>query len=561
MTIAFDGTGGLFTRLGTMARVSRNATSSMGTTATDVSAVWGTGGATVSPMGTLFTGIDAQFASSDQAVRDGIYASLTSVRGTISTTMAKMASLASSTIISMANNDVRLVRQDNVTALTEIINQMVANSETVQANTVSVTPTAKYTGTVTITGTPTGGTFTVTVDGATTSGVAFDASAGTLQTAVRALATVGSAGVTITGTAPYALTFLRQSAVSASGASLTGGTTPAATWADGVQNNTGNPTVLATVIGPEGVALENVFAETMELAVTNDSGLGATSGREPYQVRGEVAASGVTSWDYPLGSGASTTASILDPAIDNSDNMLTNAGGGWTFTTANTPDNWVIAVGTVGTTVLDGTAGTGYLAGTTKALKITGNGSQLTSLRQTFNSTTGTKATVKAQDVLAVNCRIKISATAAAGVLNISLVDGSGVVINDDAGTANTITRDLTTLTTTYVDFGGWFRLPNQLPSTVKVQVYLTTALENAKSVYIDDLIIARGKELYTRGPRIVAIRGLTPVVVDDQIDLVVANDMAGQFQIWADRWFDMRGLGIQLPSSGSPTISESLAT
>ncbi len=89
---------------------------------------------------------------------------------------------------------------------------------------------------VTITGSPTGGTFTITVDGQTTGGIAYNAAAATAQTALEALSNVAAGDVTVTGSAggPYTLTFAGSLAyksltVSSSGASLTGGTAPAAT--------------------------------------------------------------------------------------------------------------------------------------------------------------------------------------------------------------------------------------------------------------------------------------------------------------------------------------------
>jgi hypothetical protein len=90
---------------------------------------------------------------------------------------------------------------------------------------------------VTINGTPTGGTFTVTVGGSTTSAVAYSASAATLQAAIRAINVPapfgfgGNAGlnVTVTGSAggPYTLTFLAGQAsgpVSVDQTLLTGNT-------------------------------------------------------------------------------------------------------------------------------------------------------------------------------------------------------------------------------------------------------------------------------------------------------------------------------------------------
>lgn len=90
---------------------------------------------------------------------------------------------------------------------------------------------------ITITGSPTGGTFTVTYGGQTTSGVAYNASASTLQTALEALSSIGSGNVAVSGSngGPYTVTFqgalenMPITTMTASGASLTGGTSPGVT--------------------------------------------------------------------------------------------------------------------------------------------------------------------------------------------------------------------------------------------------------------------------------------------------------------------------------------------
>jgi hypothetical protein len=98
------------------------------------------------------------------------------------------------------------------------------------------TPTTNGVFTATITGSPTGGTVTFTFNGATTGTVAYNAAAGAVQTAIAALATVGSGNVTVTGGpgpgTPWVITFGGPLAntvlpLTASGAGLTGGTSPA----------------------------------------------------------------------------------------------------------------------------------------------------------------------------------------------------------------------------------------------------------------------------------------------------------------------------------------------
>lgn len=93
--------------------------------------------------------------------------------------------------------------------------------------------------TVTITGSPTGGTFTLTYSGQTTSGIAYNASAATVATALKALSNIGDDDVSVSGDAggPYTVSFIGAladtdvAALTASGASLTGGTTPGVTIA------------------------------------------------------------------------------------------------------------------------------------------------------------------------------------------------------------------------------------------------------------------------------------------------------------------------------------------
>lgn len=89
--------------------------------------------------------------------------------------------------------------------------------------------------TVTISGSPTGGTFTLTFNGQTTSAIAYNASAATVEAALEALSTIGQGNVQVTGNAggPWTVEFVGQlanqnvAAMTADGASLTGGTSPA----------------------------------------------------------------------------------------------------------------------------------------------------------------------------------------------------------------------------------------------------------------------------------------------------------------------------------------------
>jgi len=98
--------------------------------------------------------------------------------------------------------------------------------------------------TVTITGGPSGGTFTITVTvpggtGQTTVGIAYNATAGAVEDAIEALSNVGAGNVTVTGSGggPYTIEFTGDLekvpvTLTANGSGLTGGTTPDAAAAE-----------------------------------------------------------------------------------------------------------------------------------------------------------------------------------------------------------------------------------------------------------------------------------------------------------------------------------------
>lgn len=122
--------------------------------------------------------------------------------------------------------------------------------------------------TVTISGSPTGGSFTLTFSGETTGAIAYNATASAVTTALTALSNINSGDVSTTGTGPYTITFAGQYAnanvptMTGSGAGLTGGTSPAVAVATTTEGAPG-----ANVIGyrapavnvdpnPNGVAIE-----------------------------------------------------------------------------------------------------------------------------------------------------------------------------------------------------------------------------------------------------------------------------------------------------------------
>jgi hypothetical protein len=282
-------------------------------------------------------------------------------------------------------------------------------------------------------------------------------------------------------------------------------------------------------------------------------------GKEPFSVLGEVAQFNELDFSWPLGSATALTLfaiSANDQSIP-STNMLKN-GNFETFAVANTPDGWVILAGVAGTNIFKSSS---PYAGSF-ALQFTGSGGAAASIAQPFgDSVNGTSTSVAPQTLYNFNCWIKVSSVPAAGVLAIELVDGSNAVINDDAGNANAVTKTLSGATTGYLPLKGTLRTPSILPSAVKLRVRLSTDIDSGKSVFVDHLSFTPGQQLYSGGPFLSIHSGAAKTIKGDTYTIAVSNNYGGAFQLVTERFFSMRQLGLALPSSGSPSISDALVT
>lgn len=89
---------------------------------------------------------------------------------------------------------------------------------------------AKTGWTVTVTGTPTGGTFSLVVNGYATPAIAYNAANTAVQSAINGLSGVTGVTATVTGSGPYSVTFSAAAFLSATSA-LTGGSSPSVTVA------------------------------------------------------------------------------------------------------------------------------------------------------------------------------------------------------------------------------------------------------------------------------------------------------------------------------------------
>jgi hypothetical protein len=334
-------------------------------------------------------------------------------------------------------------------------------------------------------------------------------------------------------------------------------------------SGTGTGKLIATHLGSDGLPLVFMFDEPVRVRCTDDSFSGeATQGQEEFSIKGTVAQTDPLAYDWPLGSGASTTITAIDAdqAATATGQLLEN--GSWdTDTTSNNPDNWTIATGSAGTTVLCNNSN--ILVSTGQNLAFAGNGSELTSLTQTFGVTPtttvgagGTSLTLLPSTTYGVNCWVKVSSTPAAGVLEIALTDSGGTILQVNS-TDQKVTQDLTAVSTTYVAVNGFLRTPAVLNGTgYKLRVRLSTALSNTHSLYLDHLSLTPATQAYTGGPFLALFSGATHFVLNDLFTVTVANNYQGLWLFNLDRLLGLRTLGVSVPHvAAAQTITEPTIT
>lgn len=361
------------------------------------------------------------------------------------------------------------------------------------------------------------------------------------------------------------VTQMRGSSDSIQQVTITAGSQTAVT---GV-TNVGNGKVISSVKDADGSNFQYAYPETVLFGCTKDSySGGATINQETFAVAGALKLTDTWSADWPGGSGGKSTQTCVDPTLNASGSNLLYNSDFETFNT-NYPQNWTIAVGTAGTQVFQGGGSDAYTG--SNCLKLTGSGGVNTSLTQLFATTPsavdgagGTSSVLKPRTPYGVGLWLKALSAPVAGVLTVDLIDGSGNVIADNAGTNNSFTIDLTALTTSYVFYNGVFRLPSSLPSVIKIRMRTSTAITNSSSVFIDHMSMSALTQLYTGGPYFSVTSGSVPWQFLDSFTVAISNNLGGTQPQWPgylQRAFNMIGLGLTMPFSGSPTVASSLIT
>jgi hypothetical protein len=188
-----------------------------------------------------------------------------------------------------------------------------------------------------------------------------------------------------------------------------------------------------------------------------------------------------------------------------------------------------------------------------QAFEFISNGSELTTLQTPINPSYET--------VYFCHFRCRRTGAATAGSVKVDVTSGvGGATTQDDQGNNNSLVVNATAIpTTSFLSQWFSFRLKKSVIAPLYLRLAINAAIDNAVKIYIDDLVVIPGIELYDGGPFVQVISGTTAAVDGDNWTLTVTNDRGGQVQEWYNRAFNMGGQELLLPSAGSTLIPNSV--
>ena len=123
------------------------------------------------------------------------------------------------------------------------------------------------------------------------------------------------------------------------------------------------------------------------------------------------------------------------------------------------------------------------------------------------------------------------------------------------AGASEKIDIFCTALNTSWTQYSFYINIPNVVPPDWAIDIGIYGAnLTAATQVNVDSMTITPVP--YWGGVNAQIVAGSTPWVIGDNLSIPISNNDAGVFQTYFGNAY-----GVQLPTSGSPSISDSLAT
>ena len=311
-----------------------------------------------------------------------------------------------------------------------------------------------------------------------------------------------------------------------------------------------------------GVVQDLIVPDDYLIKITADDQRGGTKYAEGYTITGKAANLSLTEATYPTGTGIDTQYQIIDPAVD--DIALNANFESWAV--ANTPDDWIVVAPSIAGTNVFKVADDARTGADGFSLKLLSTASGTVKVRQDITSS------LKPNTVYGVHFKqspiANGSATASACAVTVSLVDGSGTVIEDDASTSNSLVGSTHAVVTIS---SGWnngyqkvFITPKTLPSTVYLEISQAADAAGCED-HIDHMCLVQLSPLYAGGPYFEGFSALVRAAQGDawtwDITLDGSDAITSYIVRGLDRFLNLKALGIRLPTSGSPTQADSLIT
>jgi hypothetical protein len=282
-------------------------------------------------------------------------------------------------------------------------------------------------------------------------------------------------------------------------------------------------------------------SETIRFECISDTTTGAAAGQEVFQVTGGIRISDVTSYQWPGGSGANSN--VTNQSYITGDNTLTN--GGFDSFTGGVPDSWTVTTGVANISQLSsGTFRNG------SAISI--NGATQTILEQTGSN-----------QILGPNRRIifgfwakRVSGTTPPSIpiIEMNLTNAS---TGASIATVDTTTGGPAISTSWNLYVGSYLNSYYAPVSNITVQFDINPGVANVYA--IDCAFVFAPSQAGTNGQWFNIISGDTDWRIGDYATVQITNNYASTVLSYTERFFAPFANGIELPTSGAPTITNSV--